>query len=556
MPLGSHPLPPATTPWSATPRIALADASSLVSSTRFTRVSERGAVTGGLAAVDLDHDGDLDLVATQHDGPLVALRNDGGLVFSDWPDALPAIDATTSLALFDVEGDGDLDLFIGRDGGAVILRDDGGAGWRDVTAACGLAIGGYVTGAVAADFDRDGWLDLYVLRYDELDTHTIPPGLPNELWVGAGGGMLRRATTSPGGVEPDVGASLAASASDLDDDGWIDLVVANDFGPVDRPLQIWRGLGPNAAGDPAFEEVAAKWGVEARVFGMGLALDDLDGDGRIDIYVTNEANNALFVRGAGGGFVERARELGAACGHFPDPDPAPAAPPVFRDFGPKSENPRPEVVDFVARWAEPELGQWTLTSWAPIAFDAEADGDLDLLVTNGFVNFGTAVPEGRGQPSCFLQSHAGKLAPGAESVDDIVRDLRGAARGAVVADLDSDGDDDLAWIQNGYGYDGDPGVRVLENASVAGAVLDVHLVGSGANPFAIGARITIVRGDRRLVRDLRTDTGYASAAPPRTRFGLGAADHVDAIEVRWPSGARTAIGPTSAASPVTIHERE
>jgi hypothetical protein len=534
--LASCDAPPSRVAFSAAPA---------VTSARFARAGERGTVTGGIAAIDLDHDGDLDLVATQHDGELLAFRNDGALAFADWPSALPPVAASTSLALLDVEADGDLDLLVGRDGGVSLLADEGGA-FRDATSDAGLApIDGYVSGASVADVNGDGWLDVYVTRFDALDGADWPVGSPNELWLGSGG-AFRPAAESPGGGATDVAPTLASSFGDLDDDGVLDLVVANDFGPFRRPLQVFRGLGADAVGEPRFADVAAAWGMDVRVFGMGLAIADLTGDARLDVYVTNAADSALFVR-EGDRFVERARELGAECGHMPDPDPPPLAPPVFRDFGPTGENPTPEMVDFVARWAVPARGEWTVTSWAPVAFDADDDGALDLFVANGKTGLQSILPEAAGQRGCLVRRAGARF----ERVSEWP-DLRGASRGALAADLDGDGDLDLAWIDNGY--DQDPGVRVIRNESDRGHWLALRLRGRGGNRDAIGARIAIEHGARRQIREVRTDSGFASAVPPVARFGLGADGTARTIEIRWPTGATTEIRDVPADRELTIEE--
>lgn len=531
-----------------------ADVSERVASPALLRTTQLGASTAALAALDLDHDGLLDLIATHDSGALVVLRNEGSLRFapSDAIVGLDGVGRSSSLSAGDVDGDGDLDVLVGRAFGLTLFRDLGGGVFEDATLEVGLGeVDFYVSGASFADVDGDGRLDLYVCGYDDFTAGDWPSGLPNVLFVNVAaeeGARFVRALVSPGGTAEDIAATLASGWTDLDGDLRPDLVVINDFGPFRRPNQVFLNRTEGAGVAPRFESAGARLGLDQRMFGMGLAIADLDGDLRSDIYVTNAANNVLLVR-EGEVFVDRARERGAGVGHFSDPDPAPAAAPVWRDFGPGSERPMPEMVEFVARYGEPTLAQWTLTSWSPVPLDMDQDGDLDLFVTNGFIGLTSVLPEGPGQPNVLLANDDGAFAPVEE---DVLRRVRGASRGAVAADFDRDGDLDVAWIDNGL--DHDAGIHVLENLGAGGGSIAIELEGTRSNRLGIGAQVIVRAGDRAWAREVRTDVGLGSAVEPRVHVGVGERSEVDAIEIVWPSGTRQTLGPQATGSVVRAIE--
>lgn len=531
------------------------DVSDRVEAPPLARVPARGVVVSGIAAVDLDEDGRLDLIATRFDGDPVVLRNLGGLRFGP-PDGrvegLDGVAESVSLGLGDVDGDGRLDVAIGRFDGLTLRCSRGAGRFEDCTAARGLdGIAAHVSSIAFADYDADGRLDLHAAGYDAFRGGDWPEGQPNALFRG-GDERFEPVPDAPGATPDEIAPTLAATFTDLDDDGRLDLFVVNDFGPFRRPDQAFVQRP-----DGGFEERGGALGLAQRVFGMSASIGDLDGDGRLDAYVANAADNLLLVRRAEGGFVDRARALGAAAGHFADPDPPPAGPPAWRDFGPGSDNPTPEMVEFLSTYVPPGArSEWALTTFGTALFDADADGRLDVLAANGVVGLGSLLAEGAGQPNVLLLSRGDAGAVRFEAAGAALwPDLRGASRGVTVADLDGDGDLDVAWIDNGL--DQEPGVRVLENLGGGGATLGVALEGRRSNRLGIGARVTLEVGGVRQVREVRTDVGFASAAPPIAWFGLGSARAADALEIRWPSGIVqrvTGVAASAPGEPVVIVE--
>src|SRR5262249_41619275 len=220
-------------------------------------------------------------------------------------------------ALFDIDGDGDLDIFVAGGsevkggevvcaGGPWLFRNDGPGHWRDVTAGSGLRWTGWAQGVTVADYDCDGDLDLFVTQHG-----------PDTLWQNQGDGTFRDVTTSAG-IREDLWG-VAATWGDSDGDGWLDLYVTN-YVAVDpihppplhdhvggvkvfqgpgmlpgQPDQLWRNRG-----DGTFEDVTVAAGLyQPDGKGMATLFADLDGDGQLDLYVTNDAQANNLFRGLG-----------------------------------------------------------------------------------------------------------------------------------------------------------------------------------------------------------------------------------------------------------------
>ena len=498
----------------------------------------------GAAFLDYDGDGSPDLLLVNSDWwpgqegsgerPTQRLyRNLGDGRFADRT-AAAGLDLSfygMGAAVADYDGDGDPDIYLTAVGPNRLLRNDGGT-FTDVTAITGVSgdpPGGppaWSTGAAWVDVDLDGWLDLYVCNYvrwtPETDLFTTMDGMTKSyatpqhyegescrLYRNAGsGGRFADVTEAAGVLNPD-GKSLGVAVTDFNNDGWPDLVVAND---------TQRNFLYRNEGDGTFVDIAVRAGVafdeagRARA-GMGIDVADLDGQGRWSIVIGNFAHEplALFTRIGDDLFQDRA---GAA------------------------------------RLSRPTLVPLTFG----VAFaDFDLDGNLDIVAANGHIEPGI---NGVRREQTFAQRPQLFLGDGSGGFID-ASDLVGidfqepvVGRGVATADIDGDGDLDLLLTANG-------GVPRLFRNDLAGATgFGVRLVGAGPNRDALGALVTVYAAGRTQRRFVATGSSYLSQSMlSPLLFGLGDASVADSIVVRWPRGGTvTRTGPIVAGTVVTVRE--
>ncbi len=471
----------------------------------------------GAAIFDADGDGDLDLYLVQG-GPLPGLPhagarpvnrlylNDGAGVFTD---ATAASGAAAhdgygmGVAVADVEGDGDLDLYVSNFGPDVLLLNDGTGRFTDGTAAAGLHDERWTTAATFFDADGDGAPDLFVTGYVQVDV-TQPlwcgerrpgwrsachpdhyAGLPPRFWRNRGDGTFYDATEAAGLQRPpeDPGKGLGAIAFDLEPDGDHDLYVANDS--VENKL--WINAGDGSFGDGTLLSGTGVDGNGRTEAGMGLASGDVDGDGDEDLFVTNfdDESNTLYRNEGGGLFSDATIVAGLE---------APSRLPV--GFG-------------------------------TVLADFDADGDLDLAVTNGHIidnihlyNDGKSW---RQRPQLFANDGAGHFTElHAQAGAFVAEPLVG--RGLYAADLDGDLDLDLLLTECG-------GRARLYVNRLGGRAVTLR----GLRP---GTRVEARLDDgRRLVRQAGQQSSYLGPSEPHLLLGLGEA-RLQRLLLRAPDGAR------------------
>ncbi len=475
---------------------------------RFTDVTRAGGIEfeyatpdfkgGGLAVADLDGDGLPEIVAGRRVGGLALFRNRGSRQFEQIVDAgLDASAAVSAIAAVDLDNDGDRDLVLAGPGVAYVMANRGDGSFVE---AARFDDSGTTEHVLPVDLDGDGLLDLYFSNHSFTDADARR----NRLYLNRGG--LQFAF----GGKVGTGLSWTGTALDGDGDGDQDLYVANDtllgdFGvpdpaasspwPVDLLL---RNDGPGPDGVPRFTDVAAEAGLSTPRSSMSGVLGDFDGDGRLDLFVTNLGAKKLFLRDPAGRYVESAAALGvaaidrvnAACG--------------------------------VASGAEECL----LLSWSAALTDFDLDGYDELLVVNGVTD--------PARPPPVLMFTRGPELPYREVSPDIAcMD----ARGLVVTDLDGDGDQDVV-IARTVGP-----LAVYENRGqpAAGTWLRVELRGQASNREGVGAVVIAHMASGRLQTKVVAAGGVIhSSSPAEAFFGLGA-DQVEQVEVQWPSGRRSTV---------------
>jgi hypothetical protein len=485
-------------------------------------------VVGGVVILDYDQDGDLDvyfidgasLPGYEGEQPGSKLyRNDQGA--NGEPHF---VDVTVRAGLVwdgygcggvvgDYDSDGDLDLYVTAFGANRLWRNRGDGTFEDVTARAGVGDPRWSAGAAFSDVDGDGDLDLYVAGYVDftIETHKScgdesrgiraychPEhyrGVGDRLFLNRGGGSFRDGTEASGlapGGQPGLGVVVA----DFDDDGRPDIYVANDA----KPNFFFRNQGVGEDGQVTFEDLsllsgASHSGRGKAEGGMGVAAGDADGDGRLDIVVTNfELEVNAFYRNTGDG--------------------------LFTDYR------------FIAGLGEPSF---RMLAFGVALAELDNDGDLDLVVANGHIldNANEIAEHSQyAQPNQVFRN-TGKGRFELVAVPGFARAR--VSRGLATGDLDRDGDLDLVITNS------NDAATVWENRIEKGSWLQVDLVPRpGRDAGAVGARIALESGGKRQIREVQSGGSYLSQHALTAHFGLPQRAEF-ALEVRWQDGGRTRV---------------
>jgi hypothetical protein len=490
----------------------------------------------GVAFFDADNDGDQDVYfANGRSWPgqppagrpaFYTNNGTGGFIEATKPAGLDVSMYGMGAAAADYDNDGDVDLFVTGLDGNRLFRNGGAGVFTDATAAAGLpASTGFATSAAWVDYDKDGILDLIVLHYVRwtlagdkrcsLDgtnksycTPEAYPGASQVLYKGSPNGRFTDVTKAAGLVDPQAKA-LGVALLDYNGDGWLDLFIANDT----RPNRLYRNTGKGTFVDEAVTAGVAFSDAGVPRAGMGTDAADYDGSGRPSLLVGNFTNEmiALYHNEGDGLFIDEAP--GGTIGQASMP---------------------------------------TLT-FAAFFLDVDLDGRLDVFAGNGHVaddiakvqpktSYAQAPHLFRNLGSKRWEALAAKAGPAFQQAM--------VARGAAYADVDRDGDLDLAIsVNNGP-------ARLLRNeGGNRQRWLRVTLQGTKSNRSAIGAvaTITLPGGGKRSAM-VKTGSSYLSQSELPLTFGLGADPRVAGLEVRWPSGQVDTIGAIEANRAVTIVE--
>ena len=472
-------------------------------------------IGSGVALFDFDNDSDLDLYLINgsdlpgHTSPVPPrnrlYRNDGD-TFTDVTIEASVGDTGYGLGgcVGDYNNDGFTDLYVTNYGPNVLYRNNGDGTFTDATESTGVGGNQFSSGCAFVDLDADGYLDLYVVNYIQFNPETNPEctrqgvrtyctpealqAAEDVLYRNNGDGTFTD-ITEKARISGANGKGLGVVCGDIDNDGDMDIFVANDT----TPNFLYRNDSDTVI---KMTEAALFAGValseEGRAYsGMGTNLGDFDNDGYLDIVITNfqDQTNSLYHNAQGEFFNEMSFAKGIGEKSLP-----------YLAWG----------VDFV---------------------DFNNDGWLDLFVANGHLDDNVAEIDPIGtypQPNQLFLSNRGLNF--SESVDVAITEQK-VSRGAAFGDIDNDGDVDIV-VSNLK-----DAPTVLRNDSDSRARwLSVKLVGTHCNRDAIGARVTVISGDLTQIREVKSGSGYLSQNDLRLHFGLGDAIQVDTLTVRWLCG--------------------
>jgi hypothetical protein len=472
------------------------------------------------------------------------------------------------VALFDYDNDGRLDIYFTNgarqpqlqkvDGEYYnrLYRNCGDWKFQDVTEKAGVRGAGYNMGVAAADYDNDGFTDLFVAGLER-----------NILYRNLGDGAFEDVTARSGLLNPNRVKnhwSIAAGWFDYDNDGRLDLFVVNYvvWDPATEPAcgdgsgkvrtychpRFYQGL-PNLLyhneGGGRFRDVSEPSGIAKHIGkGMGLSFADYDGDGGLDVFVANDTVRDFLFRNEGNGRFE---EVGLQAGVAYNDD-GRALSSMGTDFRDIDNDGRPDLfVTALSNETHPlyrNLGKGlfadvtypslvgratiALSGWSSGIFDFNNDGWKDLFCANGDVNDNTELFSSRkSRQPLLLMLNDGK---GTFSAAGYAPE--GLYRGAAFGDLDNDGRIDVVATRLN-----DRAVLLRNTAGGANHWLTLRLEGTRSNRSAIGARVKIVSSsEREQWNHASTSVGYASSSQPAVHFGLGTDSGVKRVEIRWPSG--------------------
>ena len=494
------------------------------------------SMSGGAAVFDCDNDGFLD-VATVNGSSVENFKKGGDLFVTLYrqiegeKSKTPKFENVTEpanlkrkgwgmgITAVDFDGDGNLDLFVTGFAGNVLYRGKGQCEFEDVSEKADLKGTGFQTGGAWADYDRDGDLDLFIAGYVFLDLNNLPVfgssqtcsfkgirvqcgprGLPGErdyFYRNLGDGTFEEIAEKISVSDRAKYYGLGAIWGDYDDDGWLDLYVANDG----TPNYLYRNKGDGSFSEVGFQTGTSYSGDGVEQGSMGVAWGDYDLDGRLDLFTTNFDNEPNT---------------------------------LYRNLGSKG---------FLDVSLEAKVGQAgkSYVGWGTGFVDFDNDGWLDLFVVNGHVypqiEFAKSETQEGFRQHLLLHRNTGN-----GKFEDLTKSsglqnlpLK-SRRGAAFGDLNNDGLIDVVVTNLG-----EQPTILLNTSENKNQKIIFKLMQNGKNKDAIGARIILKTDKRSMMQEVQAGASYLSQNDFRLHFGLGTGETIQSVEVRWSDGKTEAI---------------
>ena len=451
-------------------------------------------MNSGAAWFDYDKDGFLDLYVTQGYGSNALYKNNGDGTFTDVATELGATDSLNigaGVSIADYDNDGWSDIFLANANEDVLLKNQNGERFTDVTSDVGINDVQLDRGTSASwgDFNNDGFLDLYVSNhfnlYNQQDIHQDRLFMNNQ-------GKSFTDVSEWLGIEALEGYGFIGTWTDFDNDGDLDLFVINDcgFSEIFHSSKLFRNDGPSLNGPWRFTDVSERTGADHCQNGMGIAVGDYDRDGLQEYFYTNIGEKTLLLHFDSGTFYDTAESSGVYAYH---PD---------------------------------GRQQWT---WGANFFDYDLDGWLDLYVAAGTLWLQTDTEQNPQRNMLFRNKGDGSFedVSAVSGIDDHRR-----SRSPVYADYDRDGDVDLFLVNVGQ-----EAVLFENTLSKNNQYLIVDLEGVLSNRDGIGARLKLTTPDGAVQYwETRSGSSLGGGDDRAAYFGLGSNTLVSSLEITWPSG--------------------
>lgn len=511
---------------------------------------------GGVAVGDINSDGLTDIYLTSNMGQNKLYLNKGNMTFEDitYLSEVGGDDRWyTGTVMADVNGDGLLDIYVCASGNRKtsknqLFLNQGDSTFLESAEKLGLADSGHSTQASFLDYDKDGDLDVYIANYPPLpfdapyfqysQNKTNPVLKTSDRLYRNNGNSFEDVTKQAGLLN--YGLSLSATCADLNNDGWQDIYVSNDFASPDFVYLNQK--------DGTFLNVADKVMGHTSFYGMGTDIADITNNGMLDVFQVDMTPSDHYRSRTNmssmdiSGFFEM-KNLGIQTQYMEN---------SFQMNQGLNSNGYPLFSD-VSRISNTALTDW---SWSPLIFDMDNDGFNDIHVTNGTrkeinnKDFFKEIKKKRNNKEYDFLEDSKKIPSqavsnvsfkqiGELSFEDKTQEWNmnqeSFSNGSAYADFDNDGDLDL--IINNI----DQEAFLYQNNSSQNNWLRVALVGSAKNKFALGARVEIYINGAKRITELTSSRGFQSGSETKAHFGIGAAENVDSVIIYWPDDKKTVV---------------